>query len=307
MMYIFLIIIIFILIAIIVFQNIKIGKISRALMEIISGNFNERIKFHDYNKSVKNLIINLNRLIDKFQEIAEINRQYEDDRKKMISNISHDLRTPLTSMLGYVEMLQTDTSLSLNEEKEYLEVIETKGEVLRRLIDEFFSLSKIDSDDINFEFKEIDITEVTRQCILSFLKDFEAEEITPVIEIPEKEIYITADEKSINRILQNIISNSLKYGSHGKVIGISLKENKNNVTIEIWDKGKGIKEEDLPYIFERLYTGEKSRNSHLKGSGIGLTIVKKLIEKHNGKIEVESLPYEKTTFKITLLKKLRNV
>lgn len=302
-----LLIIIFILIAIIVFQNIKISKISKALTEIISGNFNERIKFRDYNKSVKILIINLNRLIDKFQEIAAVNRQYEDDRKKMISNISHDLRTPLTSMLGYVEMLQTDTSLSLNEKKEYLEVIRTKGEVLRKLIDEFFSLSKIDSDDINFEFKKIDITEVTRQCILSFLKDFEAKEIAPVIEIPEKEVYITADEKSISRILQNIINNSLKYGSSGKVIGISLKENKDNVTIEIWDKGKGIKEEDLPYIFERLYTGEKSRNSHLKGSGIGLTIVKKLVEKHNGKVEVESLPYEKTTFKITLFKKLRNV
>jgi len=307
MMYAVLITIIVILIALIVFQNIKLFKISKALTEIISGNFNERIKFRDYNKSVKNLIINLNRLIDKFQEIAAVNKQYEDDRKKMISNISHDLRTPLTAMLGYVEMLQTDTSLSLNDKKEYLQVIETKGEVLRRLIDEFFSLSKIDSDDINFEFKKIDITEVTRQCALSFLKDFEAKEITPVIEIPEKEIYITADIKSINRILQNIISNSLKYGSSGKLIGISLKENKDNVTIDIWDKGKGIKKEDLPYIFERLYTGEKSRNSNLKGSGIGLTIVKKLVEKHNGKIEVESLPYEKTSFKITLFKKLRNV
>lgn len=307
MIYAFLIIIIFILIAIIVFQNIKINKISNSLTEIITGNFNARIKFHDYNKSVKNLIINLNRIIDKFQEVVYVNKQYEDDRKKMISNISHDLRTPLTSMLGYVEMLQTDTSLSLNEKKEYLDVIESKGELLRRLIDEFFSLSKIDSDDINFEFKKIDITEVTRQCVLSFLKDFEAKEITPVIEIPEKEVYITADEKSITRILQNIISNSLKYGSSGKIIGISLKENKDNVTITIWDKGKGIKKEDLPYIFERLYTGEKSRNNHLKGSGIGLTIVKKLVEKHNGKIEVESLPYEKTTFKITLFKKLRNV
>lgn len=305
MMYGFLIIVI--LIAIIVFQNIKINKISQSLTEIITGNFNARIKFHDYNKSVKNLIINLNRLIDKFQEVATVNRQYEDDRKKMISNISHDLRTPLTAMLGYVEMLQTDTSLSLKEKKEYLEVIRTKGEVLRKLIDEFFSLSKIDSDDINFEFKKIDITEITKQCILSFLKDFESKEITPVIEIPEKEIYIDADEKSINRILQNIIGNSLKYGSSGKIIGINLKENKDVVTVEIWDKGKGIEKEDLPYIFQRLYTGEKSRNSNLKGSGIGLTIVKKLVERHNGKIEVKSIPYEKTTFKLTFLKKLRNM
>lgn len=306
MMYLFLFII-FILIAIIIFQNIKINKISKALIEITNGNFNERIKFRDYNKSVKLLIINLNRLIDKFQEVVSLNKQYEEDRKKMISNISHDLRTPLTSMLGYIEMLQTDTSLSLNEKKEYLEVIENKGETLRNLIDEFFKLSKIDSDDIKLEIKKIDITEVIRQCLISFLKDFESEEINPIIEIPEKEIYIDADEKSILRILQNIISNSLKYGNSGKVIGISLKENKDKITIEIWDKGKGIKKEDLPYIFKRLYTVEQSRNSNLKGSGIGLTIVKKLVEKHNGTVEVESIPYEKTTFKVTLLKKLSNV
>lgn len=225
----------------------------------------------------------------------------------MISNISHDLRTPLTSMLGYIEMLQNDTSLTLNEKKEYLEVIENKGETLRNLIDEFFKLSKIDSDDIKLEIKKIDITEVIRQCLISFLKDFESKEINPVIQIPEKEIYIDADEKSILRILQNIIGNSLKYGNSGKVIGIRLKENKDKVTIEIWDKGKGIKKEDLPYIFKRLYTVEQSRNSNLKGSGIGLTIVKKLVEKHNGTVEVESIPYEKTTFKVTLLKKLSNV
>lgn len=306
MMYLFLFII-FILIAIIIFQNIKINKISRALIEITNGNFNERIKFRDYNKSVKLLIINLNRLIDKFQEVVSLNKQYEEDRKKMISNISHDLRTPLTSMLGYIEMLQNDTSLTLNEKKEYLEVIENKGETLRNLIDEFFKLSKIDSDDIKLEIKKIDITEVIRQCLISFLKDFESKEINPVIQIPEKEIYIDADEKSILRILQNIISNSLKYGNSGKVIGIILKENKDKVTIEIWDKGKGIKKEDLPYIFKRLYTVEQSRNSNLKGSGIGLTIVKKLVEKHNGTVEVESIPYEKTTFKVTLLKKLSNV
>lgn len=295
--------IIVILVLIIVFQNIKIHNISNDIEEVIKGNFNERVRIHDYNKTVKNLIINLNRLIDEFQRIVSLNKQYEEDRKKMISNISHDFRTPLTSMLGYIEMLKDDKNLSDDEKAKYLEVVSTKGETLRSLIEEFFNLAKIDSKDIIIKPKRINITEILKQSILSFLKDFEVNEIEPIIEIPEKDIFIEADEKAISRILQNLITNSLKYGSEGKKIGVQLKENADNVVIEVYDKGRGIPQDEIPYIFKRLYTVDKSRNSKLKGSGLGLTIVKKLVEKHGGTIEVNSVPYEKTVFRVTLLKK----
>lgn len=297
-----LILIIVILSLIIVFQNIKLHNISNNIEEVIEGNFNERVRIHDYNKAVKNLIINLNRLIDEFQRIVSLNKQYEEDRKKMISNISHDFRTPLTSMLGYIEMLKDDKNLSGDEKTKYLEVVSNKGETLRNLIEEFFNLAKIDSHDIIIKPKKINITEILRQSILSFLKDFEVNEIKPIIEIPDKDIFIEADEKAIFRILQNLITNSLKYGSEGKIIGVELRENKDNVVIEIYDRGMGIPKGEIPYIFKRLYTVDKSRNSKLKGSGLGLTIVKKLVEKHGGTIEVSSIPYEKTVFKVTLLK-----
>jgi len=303
----YMVLVIIILILIIVFQNIKIYNISNNIEKVIEGNFNERIRIHDNNKIVKILIINLNRLIDEFQKIVSLNKQYEDDRKKMISNISHDFRTPLTSMLGYVEMLKNDDSLSLDDRREYLEVINIKGEVLRGLIEEFFSLSKFDSQDISLNIIRLNITEIIRRCLLSFLKDFETQGIQMELELRNKDIFMEADEKAIYRILQNLIANALKYGEDGKVIGISLREETNNVVIEIWDKGKGIPEEDIPYIFKRLYSVDKSRNSNLKGSGLGLTIVKKLVEKHNGTIEVNSKPYDKTVFKVILPKKLRNV
>ena len=303
----YMVLVIIILILIIVFQNIKIYNISNNIEKVIEGNFNERIRIHDNNKIVKILIINLNRLIDEFQKIVSLNKQYEDDRKKMISNISHDFRTPLTSMLGYVEMLKNDDSLSLDDRREYLEVINIKGEVLRGLIEEFFSLSKFDSQDISLNITRLNITEIIRRCLLSFLKDFETQGIQMELELRNKDIFMEADEKAIYRILQNLIANALKYGEDGKVIGISLSEETNNVVIEIWDKGKGIPEEDIPYIFKRLYSVDKSRNSNLKGSGLGLTIVKKLVEKHNGTIEVTSKPYDKTAFKVSLPKKLRNV
>ncbi|MBX4259452.1 HAMP domain-containing histidine kinase [Clostridium estertheticum] len=289
-----------ILALVIVFQNIKIHSISDNIKEVMDGNFNERIRIYDYNPRVKNLIINLNRLIDEFQKIVSLNKQYEEDRKKMISNISHDFRTPLTTMLGYIEMLRDDNSLNNEERIEYLEIISTKGEILRGLIEEFFSLSKFDSSDVVLTFKRVNISEIMRQCILSFLKDFEINGIELVIDIPSVDIFIKCDEGAIYRVLQNLIANALRYGAEGKVIGLSLEKKMDSVVLEIWDMGRGIPQEEIPYIFKRLYSVDKSRNNRQTGSGLGLAIVKKLVEKHEGIIEVSSKPYEKTTFKITL-------
>ncbi|MBW9153257.1 sensor histidine kinase KdpD [Clostridium estertheticum] len=285
---------------VIIFQNIKIHSISDNIKEVMDGNFNERIRIYDYNPRVKDLIINLNKLIDEFQKIVSLNKQYEDDRKKMISNISHDFRTPLTTMLGYIEMLRDDNSLNDEERMEYLEIISTKGEILRGLIEEFFSLSKFDSSDVVLTFKRVNISEIMRQCILSFIKDFEINGIELVIDISNVDLFIRADEGAIYRVLQNLIANALRYGAEGKVIGVSLEGEMNSVVLKIWDRGRGIPQEEIPYIFKRLYSVDKSRNNRQTGSGLGLTIVKKLVEKHEGIIEVSSKPYEKTTFKITL-------
>ncbi|MCM3767267.1 cell wall metabolism sensor histidine kinase WalK [Neobacillus niacini] len=292
---------------IIVFQNIKIIKISSSIINIIKGNFNERIRISDNNRFLKKLIINLNRLIDEFHKIVVLNKQYEDDRKKMISNISHDLRTPLTSMLGYVEMLKDDQSLSEEERQEYLSIISAKGEFLVDLLEEFYHFSKLDSDDLPIHPRRLNISELLRQCMLSFLKDFEANGIQPKIELPPEDIFVGADQQAVYRMVQNLISNSLKYGSAGNVIGVSLAEQNDSITIEVWDKGRGIPEEDVPYIFNRLYVAEKSRSRRLKGSGLGLSIVKKLVEKHNGNVAVSSIPFERTSFTVTLPKKLRNM
>lgn len=302
-----LVLIIIILLIIIIYENIKINNISRNVQEVIKGNFNERIRIGDHSKIIKKLIINLNRLIDEFQKTISLNKKYEDDRKKMISNISHDFRTPLTSMLGYVEMLKNDKNLSKEESEEYLNIINIKGEVLRGLIEEFFSLSKFDANDSKIKPIRLNITEIIRQCALSFLKDFEIKGMELALDLPQNDIFIEADEAAIFRILHNLIGNSLKYGKDGNLIGIALTDKNEKIVIEIWDKGKGIPEEDITHIFQRLYSVDKSRNRELNGSGLGLTIVKKLIEKHGGVIEVTSIPYEKTVFKVTLLKKLRNV
>ncbi|HZD59784.1 MAG TPA: ATP-binding protein, partial [Anaerolineae bacterium] len=128
--------------------------------------------------------------------------------------------------------------------------------------------------------------------------------ITPELQIPDKPLYIWGDPYSVERILENLLSNAIRYGRSGGIIGVGLREGPDKIWIDVWDRGRGIPPYDLPYIFDRLYTAESSRNSALQGSGLGLAITKRLVEKQHGEIFVESTPHEKTTFSFYLNKSM---
>lgn len=295
-------VIIILLIILIISLIKKINYISKTVDEVVQGNFNQRIRLQNHIKPVNTLCIKVNSLIIKMQKIFEKNKVNEDSIKKMISNISHDLRTPLTSMIGYIELILNDSSLSEDEKKQYINIVYNKGNHLYSLMEEFFQVSKLESKDIRFEMKEINISEIIRQNIVSFFNDFKKLHIEPEINIPEKDVYALTDEKALNRILSNLINNALKYGSQGNIMGINLREDKNYVFIDVWDNGAGIPEKEIDYVFDRLYTVEKSRKLNLKSSGLGLTIVKKLVEALGGTISVTSIPFGKTTFTFILTK-----
>lgn len=293
-------IIIILLIILIVSLIKKINYISKTVDEVVQGNFNQRIRFQNHIKPLNTLCIKINSLIMKMQKIFKKNKVNEDSIKKMISNISHDLRTPLTSMLGYMELVLNDNTLNEEEKKEYINIVYNKGNHLYSLMEEFFQVSKLDSKDVNFEIKKINVSEIIRQNIISFFNELKKRNMEPQINIPEEDIYALGDEKALNRILSNLINNSLKYGSEGTLIGVNLTYDKNNVFISIWDNGAGIPKEEIDYVFNRLYTVEKSRKLNLKSSGLGLSIAKKLVESLGGTISVISTPYEKTAFTFTL-------
>ncbi|WP_035290558.1 HAMP domain-containing sensor histidine kinase [Clostridium sp. KNHs214] len=299
-----LIIIIIVLMILIVLLNRKLNYISKILEEVIQGNFNQRIRLQNHIKSINTITININKLIEKLQRIFEKNKINEDSIKKMISNISHDLRTPLTSMLGYIELILSDTNLSKEDKRKYIKIVYGKGNHLHSLMEEFFQVSKIESNDVKLEIKQLNISEILRQNVLLFFNEFKEYNKKIQINIPEKDIYAFGDEKSLNRILNNLVNNALKYGSEGTLVGINLKEDESYVFVDVWDNGTGIPKEEIDYVFDRLYTVEKSRKLNLKSSGLGLTIVKKLVEAQNGTIYVKSTPFEKTEFTFALPKTL---
>lgn len=278
----------------------QLKKINSVLDSIEDGNCNRKFLLKG-NASVRNLCVCLNRLTGKYSCLINRKNYLEQLRIKMITDISHDIRTPLTSLLGYVEALGKDASLTEQEKCSYLEIINEKGSALYTMMDEFFELTKLDENQ-ELKLEKIEITEKVRQVLVTFYHEFTKENVKPELDLPEEPIYAYADNKYIERVLMNLVSNALRYGKNGGVIGINICDHENRVRIEVWDRGIGISETDLNYVFERLYTAEASRNYTLRGSGLGLSIVKELVERMKGEITVTSIPNEKTVFTFYLAK-----
>ncbi len=291
-----------ILIVILIHIKNKIKIINSTLQEVCNGNFNSYFRVYPSIKSIEKLSEYLNFLVEEVRDIKHKSIKLEEERRRMISNVSHDLRTPLTSILGYIEALENDLSLSENDKKEFISIIKRKSEGICYLTEHFFQLAKLESGDTTIEMEKINIVKIVKDSILDFYNDFTNDNIEPVIDIKKDILYVNGSEPYVKRIMNNLLSNALRYGKYGKVIGISIREEENKIWIDVWNKGEVIKESDIPYIFERTYTGDSSRTNHLKvkGNGIGLTVVKKLVELQNGEIIVSSEDKEGTKFSFYL-------
>lgn len=279
-----------------------LNYIAAVLSDISNFRSNRRIHIGLKYKSLKDIGSELNILLDKFQSTLDEKQTLEIAHKQLIANISHDIRTPLTSLLGFVEVLQKGDGISNTEQKEYLDIIHTKAQNLYKMIQDFFELSKLESEDTPIRLVKTDLTDLAEEVIAAFYQDFVMNGITPEIQLPKQPVYVWGDRISLQRILNNLISNALKYGKAGRVTGISVREEADKVWLDVWDRGNGIPEQDLPLVFNRLYTSEVSRNSSMRGTGLGLAITKQLVEKQNGEIKVSSIPGEKTVFSFSLIR-----
>ncbi|QTL97539.1 sensor histidine kinase [Iocasia frigidifontis] len=269
------------------------------LKDISTGNLNRRIHIGDTD-IYSELLLVLNQITERLQEEIIKSKEADGIRKRLLSNISHDIRTPLTSILGYLEALRDDLALDKEEREKYLNILLIKAVNLKEMIDEIFQMARLDADDFELDFQLFDLTEIIRECLIDFLPGIKQKGLDMKIDIPEEECIIYADRLSVERIIDNILKNSIEYGKDGGFIGIELSHTKKGFILSIWDKGPGIEKKEIPYVFERLYMGNKSRNKSLvgSGSGLGLAIAKKLLEEHGGKITLESIPWEKTVFQL---------
>lgn len=258
---------------------------------------NERIRVVTMNPETKVLLSTINTLLDhNHQNHVKYNKS-KTSMKKMLSNISHDLKTPLTVVLGYLEML----SLKYKEEENIEKVYEKVKEVLA-LINKFFDLAKLESGDKQLHMEKLDLCEICRMALLDYYRTLENNAYEVELQIPDVPLYILGDREALKRILNNLISNAIHYGDLGKYLGLCVREENEHIIVEVIDKGKGIKEQYKEEVFERMYTLEDSRSKAYQGSGLGLTITKELVEKMGGEIHLDSEPFVKTVFSFWLNK-----
>jgi signal transduction histidine kinase len=279
-------------------KNQEIYYVEKKLHKILDNNTNEKLLLYTSSKQLKLLLIQINRLLEHNQKTVANFHSIERSMRKMLSNISHDLKTPLTVILGYTEIMLNDKSINQEKKESLLQTVNLKILEVLDLINSFFELVKLESDDHNLEISKIEIGEICRKIILEYYEILTAKEFEVTIDIPEEQIFVWGNTEAIERILNNLISNAIKYGSDGKMVGIKARSTQDRAYIEVTDRGQGIHEVDKDRVFERLYTMEDSRSKRNQGSGLGLTITKRLVEQLDGRIFLDSKPFQKTTFSV---------
>jgi two-component system phosphate regulon sensor histidine kinase PhoR len=272
------------------------GPIIEALRRVAQGDFSVRLDNildrHSQNDGV------ISELVNSVNHMALELRQMEAMRQEFISNVSHEIQSPLTSIRGFAQALQNE-HLTPEERCHYLSIIETESTRLSRITDNLLRLAALEAEDAKFEPKAYRLDRQIRNLILACEPQWAAKEIDMDVSLDELEI--TADEDLLSQVWINLIANSIKFTPvHGR-IGIALQRRGSTLEFKITDTGIGISEEDQAHIFERFYKADKSRTrSNNGGSGLGLSIAQKIVAMHAGTIAVESKPRAGTTFAVSL-------
>jgi|LSQX01.1.fsa_nt_gb signal transduction histidine kinase len=276
-------------------------EVTVTLDDILLENKSRICYVSNNSKAICALAQRINSLIQEYQGIVEKIKRNEIMTKQFISDLSHDIRTPLTSILGYIDELSSKPSLVERDRNRYIEIVACKGERLHKFIDDMFEYAKLEADNTDVRLTKQNLSELVKKMLCFMYQDLIKVELSAVIDIPEKDLYVWGDETSINRILQNLLSNVLRYGKPGSYFGITLREEPERVWVDVWNQGEGISQDEIKDVFSRLYI---ARNHCEGSSGLGLPIAKRLVQNMNGEIGVSIVPNEKTTLSFFLKKSI---
>lgn len=244
---------------------------------------------------------NFNSMADRIQQQLEELKQNDAKRRELIANVSHDLRTPLTSLHGYIEtLLMKEKDLTEEERRDYLKTAANHSNQLNRLIGELFELAKLDSVETLLNIEPFSLAELAQDISHSFKLSAEKLNIKIKTELDSSVPFAYGDIALIQRVLENLIDNALRHTPKGGEVSISLSAQKNNIVVKVSDTGCGIKKEDVPHIFDRFYRSTKSRENVDFHSGLGLAIVKRILALHGSDISADSTIDQGTTFTFQL-------
>ncbi len=263
--------------------KMQVSEMLEILNEIQMGNGNRRI-LAKTSELVAPIAYEINNIIISYENELTEYRKTEEANKQLMTSLSHDVRTPLTTLIGYLDAAHKGI-VTGQEREQYIETARKKAYDLKDYIDVLFDWFKLNSNEFTMNIAAVEATELTRNILIDWIPVFEDNQIDYIIDIPDRPIKANLDLNGYTRILNNLIQNVIAHSGADK-IKLALSYENDNMRLVLSDNGKGIDKEDLKYIFERLYKCDKGRSE--KGSGLGLSIVRQLTEKMNGSIKADS-------------------
>lgn len=255
-------------------------EVKRAYRQLIAVNRKETEKKLDlqfWDKDLQKLAETINAQIDLTKQATAEKRQQENELKQAIANISHDIRTPLTSILGYIQFLEQDNR------SQYTAIIKRGALRLKDLLEDFFELSLIESTDYLLKPEHIKMNQLLSEVLVGFYDQFYQANLQPTIDMPTQELTMSADSSAVKRVIENLVLNTIKH-AHSNVL-IRLEQEGHIVRLMISNEVTNLSEKDVNHLFQRFYKGDKTRAEN--GTGLGLAIAKSLMQKMNGQLSAE--------------------
>ena len=276
---------------------VGLAKIVNATNQMAAGDLDKVIEI-DCKGDTKKLGDNINIISSLLKDVTIQERKAQQTKADLITNVSHDLRTPLTSIKGYLGLINGDNSRDEVQLRYYVDIAYEKSKELEVLINDLFELTKVQNNSITLDKIDIDLVELLNQIIFQFGYQFESEKIKERSFFSEDKLIISADPNKLVRAFQNLINNGIKYGT-GEFLDIYAYKKNDYAVVDVISYGNPIPAVELPYIFDKFYRVDKSRNKNDGGSGLGLAITKSIVSLHGGIITAQS-DGEKTIFKVML-------
>ncbi len=274
-------------------MNIKqqLSDMTEVLSDIQAGNGNHKILAAE-NALTAELSFKMNAIVYDYEEQLTQYRVADETNRQLMTSLSHDLRTPLTTLLGYLDAVHRGI-VSGKEREDYFEIARRKAHDLKDYIDDLFDWFRLNSSELSLSMEQIELAELTRNILKDWIPVFEENTLNYEIELPEKPLPALVDLDGYARIINNLVQNVISH-SQATQIKIEMTKQEDQIEIRVSDNGIGIEKSDLQYVFERLFKCDKGRSD--KGSGLGLSIVRQMAEKMNGHITVRSEPNQYTIF-----------
>lgn len=264
-----------------------LGRISDAVQSISQGNLNTEVDVTG-DDEFSAMAANLNKMSSDIRKLMDKEREAERTKNELITNVAHDLRTPLTSIIGYLELLAGNTQIPQEMQHKYIEIAYSKSRRLEKLIEDLFGFTKLNYGKIAMNIGQIDIVKLLEQLLEEAYPNFEEKNLSYDLQsnVPAK--IISADGNLLARLFDNLIGNAIKYGADGKRVLVKIHGEEDTVTVSVTNFGRVIPADELPLLFNKFYRVEQSRSATTGGTGLGLAIAKEIVDMHGGTIRVAS-------------------